>query len=298
MSAMFASLRERRPGSPPSVPAACAKRRQRCVPPIVFIVFPAIILTTTLVGMSFGHHKLAPFWDFRVFWVAGHAVLRGHSPYPPAEPALLAHEHAFVYPAPAAMRSCPSPASLYGFGVDLHAARDRLDSRRITHRRRTRLPLLRIALLSTPFANAMGTGAISLLLLLGVLSSGDTAIVPRSPPIVAAVVMFKLFLWPLPAWLLFTRRIRAAALASALTAAVTLGPGQSSGSPAFARTPTSSCPHRAPSKPRATRSARSASRSMPQEVARICCRGSSAPRCSFLLPPAAASPEPMPGPSS
>ncbi len=80
-----------------------------------------------------------------------------------------------------------------------------------------------IALLSAPFANSLGVGAISPLL---APRRRAPLALPRSAWIaaaaLAAVVMLKLFLWPLVLWLAFTRRTRTAVLSVGLMAGVTL----------------------------------------------------------------------------
>ncbi len=79
-----------------------------------------------------------------------------------------------------------------------------------------------VALLSVPFVNSLGLGAISPMLLVGVAlvwRYRDRAWIAALA--LAAVVMLKLFLWPLLLWLAFTRRLRAALLSVLLMAAVT-----------------------------------------------------------------------------
>jgi hypothetical protein len=80
------------------------------------------------------------------------------------------------------------------------------------------------AFLAEPVFAAAGNGTISLLLLLGVAAAWryrDTAV--RLGLLVAAVVVLKLFLWPLWLWLLYTRRLGAAAVSAAAGVALTLG---------------------------------------------------------------------------
>jgi alpha-1,2-mannosyltransferase len=80
-----------------------------------------------------------------------------------------------------------------------------------------------VALVSTPFINAMAVGAISPLLLIGVALTWryrDRALIAAAA--VAALVTLKLFLWPFVLWLAFTRRLRAALLSVGMMVIITL----------------------------------------------------------------------------
>jgi hypothetical protein len=152
------------------------------------------------------------FWDFEVFYEAGRDVLAGRSPYPPPDPSVLASETEFVYPAATAWALAPLaalpywlaasiwfvvcvaalPAALWILGVRdwrCHGA----------------------ALLSAPIVHGILVGAISSLLALAlavVWRWRDRPWVVAS--LVAALVVSKVFLWPLGLWLLATQRSRAA----------------------------------------------------------------------------------------
>jgi alpha-1,2-mannosyltransferase len=165
-----------------------------------------------------------PLLDFQVFWGAGRDVLAGRSPYPPLEAAALASEHAFVYPAPAALAMVPwallpYPVAETRFALGLLAAVA------------ATLAVLGIrdwrcygaAFLWVPVLNASLVGAVGPLLALGVaLAWRYRGSVVKTAALVAAVVVAKVFLWPLVVWLVATRRFRAAALAAVAATAATL----------------------------------------------------------------------------
>src|SRR5947209_13692997 len=78
---------------------------------------PAIVLLWVGLKAAYGAHD---FYDFRIFWDAGRAVLHGHNPYPPATVAALRHQDQFVYPAfsavamaPLALLPLPAAATLF-----------------------------------------------------------------------------------------------------------------------------------------------------------------------------------------
>jgi hypothetical protein len=78
--------------------------------------------------------------------------------------------------------------------------------------------------LSVPVLSGLALGTLNPLLLLGVVVAWrwrDRAVVAGVA--VAAVIVAKLFLWPLGVWLLLTRRYRAAAVAAAVGTVSTLG---------------------------------------------------------------------------
>jgi hypothetical protein len=77
---------------------------------------------------------------------------------------------------------------------------------------------------SVPVVAGTALGAFSPLLLLGAAAAWRYRDhLWRVGPIVAALVVMKLFLWPVWLWLVFTRRFAAAALAATLGVAITVG---------------------------------------------------------------------------
>src|SRR5436190_1904675 len=81
-------------------------RRER-LSAFALAAFPLLLIVELLVKIALGLRGYAYLGDFRVFWEAGRDVLAGRSPYPAADPALLARGQSFVYPAPAAVLMAP-----------------------------------------------------------------------------------------------------------------------------------------------------------------------------------------------
>jgi hypothetical protein len=159
--------------------------------------------------------------DFEIFWRAGNAILHGDSPYPPPDRAVLASEDEFVYPAPAGLASAvfallPTSVAEAAFILVLTAAVvAALWSLGVRDWR-----CYGAAFLSRPTIDAILTGTVSPLLLLGVALLWRYRNRPYAAAAVAAgMVMLKLFLWPLLVWLLVSRRVRSG-LVAALSAAV------------------------------------------------------------------------------
>jgi alpha-1,2-mannosyltransferase len=224
VSAMLAHWRERLSGGSGGVGGdGLREAALRLLPPVVFIGIPAFVLAGLLITLSSGHHTFPPFWDFHTFRDAGKDALNGRSPYPPPDPSVLIHEKSFVYPAPAAVVMVPFallPFTLSAWLFSLVSIASVPASLRIVGVRDYRC--YGVALLSVPFVNSLGLGAISPMLLVGVAlvwRYRDRAWIAALA--LAAVVMLKLFLWPLVLWLAFTRRLRAALLSVLVMAAVT-----------------------------------------------------------------------------
>jgi alpha-1,2-mannosyltransferase len=165
-----------------------------------------------------------PLVDFQVFWGAGQDVLAGRSPYPPLEAAALASEHAFVYPAPAALAMVP-------WALLPYQAAEALFALVLLAAVAATLAVLGVrdwrcygaAFLWVPVLNASLVGAVGPLLALGVaLAWRYRGSAVRTAMVVAAVVVAKVFLWPLVLWLAATRRLRAAALAAVAATVTTL----------------------------------------------------------------------------
>ena len=225
MNASLTSQRARVPGGGgPVARRGLLQAAGKCIPPLVFICLPAFVLGNLLYHAMFHVDQPIAYWDFHAFWHAGNAVLHGHSPYPPASAAVLAHENAFVYPAPAAIAMVPFsviPFTASAVLFALLAITSILVALRIVGVRDYRC--YGIALLSEPIVSGVVVGAVTPLLMLGV------ALLWRyrnhtlgAAAAVAAIVMLKLFLWPFVLWLAFTRRLKTALIALALIAVVTV----------------------------------------------------------------------------
>jgi len=162
--------------------------------------------------------------DFRIYRVAGRAVLHGQSPYAPLARIHSVASAGFVYPAPAAWAM--APFGLLGFRsaavlfVLLTTAAALLALRLLGVRD---LRCYGAALLLMPVSTAVTTGTVSTLLLLAaalVWRFRDRTVAPAAA--LAGALLLKPLLWPLAVWLAATRRWRAAALAAGSAAAGTL----------------------------------------------------------------------------
>jgi hypothetical protein len=188
-----------------------------CVLPLAFaveFVFPLLR----------GYHG----FDFVVFWHAGRDVLAGHSPYPALAslPKVANHQAfaPFVYPAPfavavAPLALLPLPVASSLFTVLALAAV--AGSLRLLGVRDWRC--YAAAFSSFPVMSAIMLGTVTPFLLLGAAALWRW----RNRPLVAgsllaALVVTKVFLWPLGFWLLATRRYRATAWSVVLSVGAAL----------------------------------------------------------------------------
>lgn len=162
--------------------------------------------------------------DFHVFWQAGRDFASGSSPYPPLDAAVLAAGHSFVYPAPAALALVPLGALPSGIAAVVFMAMLVLS-----------VPLALLALgvrdwrcygvafLPAPVLAVLGSGALTLFLVLGLALAWRYRDRTRiAAALVAALIVAKLLLWPVVVWLLATRRWRTAAYAAVGAVVVTL----------------------------------------------------------------------------
>ena len=188
-------------------------------------LWPALPALFVLAAVATAVAKQAPgATDFGAFWHSGRAVLDGRSPYPPAASLPHAAERLsfvpFVYPAPAAVALVPlavlpfGVANLLWLALGVAAVALALRLLGVTDWRCAALVYA-----SFPADSALAEGTFSPLLLLAVAAAWrwrDHAL--RCGAAVAAAVVCKLFLWPLVAWVVLTRRLRAAAGAAVLAA--------------------------------------------------------------------------------
>ncbi len=188
-----------------------------------FVAFVAV--PTAVVGWLLGLLlALSPEWDLSVYWTAGRNVLAGIDPYPPAEAHVLAGEHSFVYPAPTLALFVPlallsfEVAAIVVTVLSFAAVGLALAALGVRDRR-----CYAAALFSPGVADAIGLGAFTPFLVLGVALLWRYRDRPAAAvPLAAALLVSKLFLWPLLVWLAVTRRTRTAlgALALSLLASV------------------------------------------------------------------------------
>jgi hypothetical protein len=181
----------------------------------------ALIAYRAVTGNKYGS-------DFASFWEGGRRVAHGLSPYPLLDslPAVANQVTftPFVYPPPAAFAMSP-------FGVLPFAVADTLFFALSIASVIVALRLLDVrdwrchaaAFASVPVFAGIADGAVSPMLLLGVAAAWRYRnSLWRVAPIVALLVVAKLFLWPLWLWLVYTRRYAAAALSAALGLTLTL----------------------------------------------------------------------------
>lgn len=175
----------------------------------VFGALPACFTVIFLHLLVTGYH---PF-DFQTFWQSGRDVLDGRSPYPASLPS-VAHRDTFrpfVYPAPAAIAMVPVSLIPYAVANVLWAVIGAAAIIAALHLLDVRDWRCYGAVFAWPVVwSSLINGAISALLVLACAALWRH----RSRPwvagaLVAALVVFKLYFWPLGLWLLATRRLRA-----------------------------------------------------------------------------------------
>jgi hypothetical protein len=184
-------------------------------------VLPVLLV----IAFTFGARHHQPAYDFRAVWQASRDVAHGRNPYPtvssiPSDPA--AQHDFFIYPAIVAVVMVPFGLLPFTLAAGLFMAllvASVAATLRILGVRDWRC--YGAAFASIPVLESFRLGALSPLLALG-LAAAWAARDRRwtLPAVVCAVVLAKLFLWPVFVWLLATRRWGAAARAGILTAVV------------------------------------------------------------------------------
>ena len=166
-------------------------------------------------------------YDFRgSLWQAGRDILAGHSPYPPASASeLVQRGNAFVYPPLAALVSLPlAPlpqmvAAIIWSVVNVAALAAAL---RLVGCRDWRCFVLCLA--SLPFLGTMFLGQLNGLLALAIAAAWHYR--RRAwicGAVIGAAIALKLLIWPLFAWLLFSRRFKGALVCLVATTTLLLG---------------------------------------------------------------------------
>jgi alpha-1,2-mannosyltransferase len=182
----------------------------------VFLWLPFILFAIVVATELHLHNSLK---DWEIFRAAAHSVLRGHSPFPPADPAALAHGDKYVYPPVTALLMAPLAFLPDVVGKALFLALALacvLLALRLLGVRDWRC--FGLAVLTAPVIDTLSLGAISSALLLGVAAAWhyrDRRFVTAAVTAVTAVA--KVFVWPLFVWLLATRRLRTAVWAAAFS---------------------------------------------------------------------------------
>jgi alpha-1,2-mannosyltransferase len=177
---------------------------------VLFGVLPLALpigLIRALVTGNYAHHA---FHDFRVVWLAGGDVAHGRSPYP------------FVYPAPIAVVAAPFGALPFAVAAAIFSAillAAIVLALRLLGVRDWRC--YGLAFMSMSATTGVLIGTLSPLLALGAAVAwryrNRAWIVGAA---IAAMIVAKLFLWPLAIWLLATRRFRATAATAVVAVSV------------------------------------------------------------------------------
>jgi hypothetical protein len=194
---------------------------RRVVPIVVFGIVPIVALCFLLAN-SLGLGSRLAFWDFHALWTAGHDVLNSRSPYPPGARGALAGQQAFVYPAPAAVAAAPLallPFTVSSVAFELLSIGALVAALWIVGLRDWRC--YGLAFLTRPVLHGLTLGAVTPVLTLGLAAAWrwrDRRWIAGGA--VAALIVLKVFLWPMLIWLALTRRL-ASALTALLLAAVT-----------------------------------------------------------------------------
>lgn len=188
--------------------ARYAAAARRLLPIIVWGVLPLALTAGALLGSYDVHYA----GDFHLsFWPAGQRILHGASPYVDAGAPEVAQAIAFVYPAVGALLLTPFallPRELADAVFTALNIAAILLTLRVLHVRDWRV--YGASLLSLPVVSGWLVGNVTLLLGLGVALLWRHRNRPVAAGlIVAMIVSFKLFLWPLAFWLLATRRYAA-----------------------------------------------------------------------------------------
>jgi alpha-1,2-mannosyltransferase len=177
----------------------------------LFGVLPTLIMASLIRQPGFG-------WDFRAFYLGSRHYLDGVSPYPGHSLAALALKQGFVYPAPAAALFAPFALLPYPLAVSLWFALSVgaiAGALRLLGVRDWRC--VGALLLTHPAEQALRLGTLMpvLTLLLALLWKYRDR-VGTAAALAAVLIVSKLFLLPMLAWLVVTRRLKTAVLATAV----------------------------------------------------------------------------------
>jgi hypothetical protein len=187
-----------------------------------FLAAAALVLLAAAVYAAF----VAPIRqvDLDVFLRAGQAVLHGHDPYSSTHSETIRTNAAFVYPLAVAWWFMP--LSTIGASHVVYAIASLLAIGVACWWARPGQPLIAaLVLLSSAAVIGLQDGSVNPWLLLGLIAAWRWRDRPVAGGLaVAALVICKLFLWPVLGWLLLSRRYRSAAIAMVVTG-LTLGLG-------------------------------------------------------------------------
>jgi alpha-1,2-mannosyltransferase len=209
-----------------------ARAGRRIVELGAFAALPVALMAIVL-ALSVGDD---PAFDFRQFWQGGRDVVHGVSPYPDAaavasvpdsadlEPERIQDVFRFPYPAPAAVLIAPLGALPFGLAATLLTLASLLAVGGALWLLGVRdWRCYGVAVGSILTIGAVRLGTLTPLLLLGTAVAWQRRDDRRvAVPVVALLVVLKVFMWPLLVWLVATRRAGSALWATVLGAAATL----------------------------------------------------------------------------
>lgn len=214
------------PETTPAVPGASPRpltfSRVAWLASVVFFgVLPVITLSALFLGTI---QDDAVAFDFRPFYAAAGAVLRGETPYPSPDDPLTASTGAYVYPPLPAIGAVPLralPLEAAGLLVMALLAAAALAIPFVLGVRDWRC--YGLVWLWPPVLSAIQTGNLTLFLALAAALAWRFR--DRALPVSAGVgvtLAAKFFLWPLVVWLAATRRVASAALTCGIGVALLL----------------------------------------------------------------------------
>jgi hypothetical protein len=188
----------------------------------VFLWLPFLLFTLVVAVDAGGHQGLG---DWEIFRTAARTTLHGHSPYPAADPSVLAHNDQFVYPPITALLVSPFAALPDVLGrvliLLLTLACIPLALRWLGVRD---WRCYGLALLTAPVLDTVSLGALSSVMLLGVSAAWRYRERRHLAALFTAITaVAKLFAWPLYVWLLATRRLRTALEAAGIAVILLVG---------------------------------------------------------------------------
>ena len=178
-----------------------------------------------LVGIAvYPWRSTAYFWDFRAFYHGASAYLHGNSPYPVARLPALTNKQNFVYPLPIAALFAPFALLPFWVAAGLFATVN-VAALALTLRvlNVTDPRCYVVALIGLPSQYALKLGTIMPILALLLALAWRYRNRPRvAVPILALLVLAKVFLWPIGVWYLATRRVGAVLGACAVAVGLVL----------------------------------------------------------------------------
>ena len=194
---------------------------------LLFCCWVPVLLTLGRFVTTAREHAFA--YDFHsYYWLGGHYVLHGHSPFPPPTPAAPLLDHVYPagpYPAPVPVLFAPFallPVQLAQVIFTAIVIAALFFALRLVGVHDWRC--YGAALLWAPVAFGIQTANLTLLLVLGLAILWRFRHQVAGPALIVGVlVSLKLFLWPLSIWLLATRRYAAAAWSIVVATAILLG---------------------------------------------------------------------------